>query len=47
MTPRLNTLRGRTGDAEPRPMRKPPFASSAKPPGYNPRDIVINSRNFR
>jgi len=47
MTPRLNTLRDRTGDAEPRPARKPPFASPSKPPGYDPRDIVITSRNFR
>jgi error-prone DNA polymerase len=47
MTPRLNTLRDRTGDTEPRLMRKPPLPSPAKPPGYDPRDIVINSRNFR
>ncbi len=43
MTPRLNTLRNRTGEAAP----KPPFTSPAKPPGYDPRDIVITSRNFR
>jgi error-prone DNA polymerase len=47
MTPRLNTLRNRTGEAESRPVPKPPFRSPAKPPGYDPRDIVITSRNFR
>ena len=47
MTPRLNTLRDRTGDGAPRPASKPPFASPAKPPGYDARDIVITSRNFR
>jgi error-prone DNA polymerase len=47
LTPRLNTLRDRTGDAETGRPPKPPFASSAKPPGYDPRDIVITSRNFR
>jgi DNA polymerase III alpha subunit len=47
MTPRLNTLRNRTGEAEPRPAPKPLFISPAKPPGYDPRDIVITSRNFR
>jgi error-prone DNA polymerase len=47
MTPHLNTLRDRTGDAEPRPTPKQPFASPGKPPGYDPRDIVIASRNFR
>jgi error-prone DNA polymerase len=47
MTARLNTLRDRTGDAEHRPAPKPPFAPSAKPPGYDARDIVITSRNFR
>jgi len=47
MTPRLSTLRDRTGDAEPGRPPKPPFASSAKPPGDDPRDIVVASRNFR
>jgi DNA polymerase III alpha subunit len=48
MTPRLNTLRDRTGDAvAPRPASKPPFRSPGKPPGYDPRDIVITSRDFR
>jgi error-prone DNA polymerase len=48
MTPRLNTLRNHTGEAvNPRPAPKPPFTSPAKPPGYDPRDIVIASRNFR
>ena len=48
MTLRLNTLRDRTGDAvAPRPAPKTPFISPAKPPGYDPRDIVITSRNFR
>ncbi len=47
MTPRLNSLRDRTGDAEPRPAPKLPFSPRGKPPGYDPRDIVITSRNFR
>jgi error-prone DNA polymerase len=47
MTARLHTLRERTGDAEPKPMRKPPFALPEKVPGYDARDIVITSRNFR
>jgi hypothetical protein len=47
MTPRLNTLRDRTGEAESRPAPKPPFAPAVKPPGYDARDIVISSRNFR
>jgi error-prone DNA polymerase len=47
LTPRLNTLRERTGEAEHRPLRKPPFALRERVPGYDVRDIVITSRNFR
>jgi len=47
MTPRLNTLRDHTGETDLRPVPKPPFASPDKPPGYDARDIVITSRNFR
>ena len=47
MTPRLHTLRDRAGDADLRPPPKPPFAPAVKPPGYDARDIVISSRNFR
>jgi error-prone DNA polymerase len=47
MTPRLNTLRDRTGEPEPRPFRKPPLALPERVPGYDARDIVITSRNFR
>lgn len=47
MTPRLNTLRDRTGDAQHRAMRKPPLALPERIPGYDARDIVITSRNFR
>jgi error-prone DNA polymerase len=51
-TPRLNTLRERTGrertGTEPLPnRRKPPFALPEKIPGYDARDIVIPSRDFR
>ncbi|MBV9374662.1 MAG: error-prone DNA polymerase, partial [Alphaproteobacteria bacterium] len=46
-TPRLHTLRDRTGDADIRPPPKPPFTPAIKPPGYDARDIVISSRNFR
>jgi hypothetical protein len=46
MTSRLNGLRDRSGDAEPRPASKPPVAPSAKPPGCKPHDIVIGP-NFR
>jgi hypothetical protein len=47
MTPRLNTLRDRTDEAEHQPLRKPPFALRERVPGYDVRDIVITSRNFR
>jgi DNA polymerase III alpha subunit len=47
LTPRLNSLRERTGEEQPRPAPKPPFAPPAKAPGYDIRDIVIPSRNFR
>jgi error-prone DNA polymerase len=47
LTPRLNTLRARTGEEMPRPAAKPPFAVPVKAPGYDIRDIVIPSRNFR
>jgi error-prone DNA polymerase len=47
LTARLNTLRDRTGDVEMRPRRKPPLALPERVPGYDARDIVITSRNFR
>jgi error-prone DNA polymerase len=47
LTPRLNTLRDRTGETELRPLRRPPLALPERVPGYDPRDIVITSRNFR
>ena len=47
LTPRLNTLRERSGEAELRSTRKPPLALPERLPGYDPRDIVITSRNFR
>ena len=47
LTPRLNTLRDRTGDDAPRLAAKPPFAVPVKAPGYDIRDLVIPSRNFR
>jgi len=47
LTPRLNTLRDRTGETELQPPRKPPLALPERVPGYDPRDIVITSRNFR
>jgi len=47
LTPRLNTLRDRTGETEPRPLRRPPFTLPERMPGYDVRDIVITSRNFR
>jgi len=48
MTPRLNTLRDRTGEAEHQPpRRRSPLALPERVPGYDARDIVITSRNFR
>jgi DNA polymerase III alpha subunit len=47
LTPRLNTLRDRTGEEILRPIAKPPFAVLVKAPGYDIRDIIIPSRNFR
>jgi error-prone DNA polymerase len=47
LTSRLNNLRERTGEEPPRPKAKAAFAPSAKAPGYDIRDIVIPSRNFR
>jgi error-prone DNA polymerase len=46
LTPRLNTLRARTGDEAP-PGEKSPFTVLAKPPGSDSHDIVVPSRNFR
>jgi error-prone DNA polymerase len=46
-TGRLNTLRERTGDDPLPPRGKPPFAQRERIPGYDPRDIVIPSRDFR
>jgi error-prone DNA polymerase len=47
LTPRLNTLRDRTGADAARSAAKPPFAVPVKAPGYDIRDIIIPSRNFR
>jgi hypothetical protein len=47
MTTRLNTLRERTSDDDPSPRRRPPLALPERAPGYDARDIVITSRNFR
>jgi len=51
-TRRLNTLRDRTGaeplNEPPQPnARKSPFALPERIPGYDPREIVIPSRDFR
>ncbi|MBV9863550.1 MAG: error-prone DNA polymerase [Alphaproteobacteria bacterium] len=46
-TPRLHTLRDRTGDGAGRPTAPPGIARPAKLPGGDPRDIVIPSRDFR
>jgi error-prone DNA polymerase len=47
MTARLGSLRERTGDGPPPPPAKPPFALREKIPGYDPREIVVRSRDFR
>ena len=47
LTGRLNTLRKRTGEEMLRPTVNPPFAVPVKATGYDIRDIVIPSRNFR
>jgi error-prone DNA polymerase len=48
LTPRLNTLRARTGDEPARaPRSQQPFALPERHPGYDPHDIVVPSRNFR
>jgi error-prone DNA polymerase len=47
MTSRLNTLRDRTGDNPLPPAGKPSFALRERIPGYDPREIVIPSRDFR
>jgi DNA polymerase III alpha subunit len=46
-TRRLNTLRDRTGNEPPPAIRKSPFALPERIPGYDPREIVIPSRDFR
>jgi len=51
-TRRLNTLRDRTGneppsELNPPPPAKSPFALPERIPGYDPREIVIPSRDFR
>jgi hypothetical protein len=35
------------GETEPRPLRKPPLALPERVPRYDPRDIVMTSRNVR
>jgi len=47
MTARLGTLRERTGDAPLPSPGKPPFALRERIPGYDPRDLVVTSRDFR
>ena len=52
MTARLGTLRertgrDRTGDSPIAPPGKPPFELRERIPGYDPRDIVVTSRDFR
>jgi len=47
MTARLGSLRERTGDGPLPAPGKPPFAPRERIPGYDPRDLVIRSRDFR
>src|SRR5439155_7950105 len=47
MTARLGTLRDRTGDAPLPSPGKPPVALRERIPGYDPRDLVVTSRDFR
>ena len=47
LTPRLQALQDRTGDPEVGRAQQRAFASSAKPPCCDPREIIIASRNFR
>lgn len=51
LTPRLHTLRDRTGTTAPRPRSKSaqplPLAPAHIIPGNDDRDIVVRSRNFR
>ena len=47
MTARLGSLRERTGDGPLRAPGKPPFGLRERIPGYDPRDLVVTSRNFR
>ncbi len=47
LSPRLHTLRARSGDEPAAAAIKPPFAVPVKPPGYDLREMVIPSRDFR
>jgi hypothetical protein len=47
MTARLNTLREHTADGDFPPRRKPPLTLPERVLGYDARDIIITSRNFR
>jgi hypothetical protein len=47
MTPRFNISGDRNGNTERRPPPKPSVARTTKSPGYEARDIVAGSRNFR
>jgi error-prone DNA polymerase len=46
-TPRLRSLRQRTGDEPPPHSGKPPFKLPERPPGRDARDLVVASRDFR